>query len=201
MHKLHTFDARYLWNGIKSECMGSYPNDWTEEVALADGARLRLRALKPEDEPAWMEFVDRVSLEARRRRFEYLFKVATHEMAVRFCCVDYERELPCAAETLDGSRRIVGVARSVVAAGQQTAEFAILVADDFQRRGLGRLLAEKSAALCQRRGVRELTAETTADNQPMLRILRRMGFKLEFEPDCHRVVGRLALLGAARTDP
>ncbi len=64
-----------------------------EEVQLSDGTNVRLRPIRPEDEPAWRAMLGRCSKETLWSRFHMLFKEATHEMATRFCFLDYDREM------------------------------------------------------------------------------------------------------------
>jgi acetyltransferase len=157
-----------------------YPEEWVKEVRLADGSELLMRPIRPEDEPLWHELVASCSPETLRQRFRYLFKLPSHTTAARFCFLDYDREIAIVAETLaGGQRRLVGVGRLIADADHQTAEFAVLVADPWQGRGLGSLLMDYCLTICQRWGVREVTAETAPDNVRMLAMFQRRGFALD----------------------
>jgi acetyltransferase len=112
-------------------------------------------------------------------RFRYLFKETTHEMATRFCFVDYDRTMAIVAEReVGGDRQLIGVARLVADADHSKAEYAVLIADDWQRRGLGNLLTDFCFEICATWGIDRVYAETTTDNLTMQSILRRHNFSL-----------------------
>lgn len=171
-----------------------YPEEFTETVALADGTTVYLRAIKPEDEPAWKDLLRRSSNESIWKRFRYLFKDATHEMAARFCFVDYDRELPLGAEVMiEGRKQLVAVARVVSDSDGIEAEYGILVTDAFQHRGLGVLLTRKCVEICRRRGLREMMGETTPDNLAMIQVFRELGFTINGSSGDDAVIARLRL--------
>jgi acetyltransferase len=171
-----------------------YPEQYTQTVTLRDGTQIHLRAIKPEDEPAWKDLIRRSSTESLWKRFRYLFKEATHEMASRFCFVDYDRELALCAEVIrDGQPLLVAVARLVADPDHEEADYGVLVADEFQRRGLGRLLTEKCIEIGRSWGLAQIFGETTADNGSMLRIFRGLGFTFDKSDDPQIVLARLAL--------
>ena len=74
-----------------------YPEEYVTQRRLKDGAAVTLRPIKPEDEPLWHELLARCSTQSRWFRFNYLFKQTTHEMASRYCFIDYDRELAIVA--------------------------------------------------------------------------------------------------------
>lgn len=77
-------------------------------------------------------------------------------------------------------RRLIGVARYVrLHDDRDAAEVAIVVADDWQRRGLGSLLAEELAAVARRSGVRRFTATMASDNVPAHRLMHKLTAHLE----------------------
>ena len=120
-----------------------YPDEFVREATLKDGTRVLLRPIKPEDEPAWHALVAACSQESLFSRFGYLFRTTTHEMATRFCFLDYDRETAIVAELGDGdARQLVGVGRLIADVDHQAAEFAVLVTDAWQGRGLGTLLTQ-----------------------------------------------------------
>jgi acetyltransferase len=171
-----------------------YPEQYTETISLADGTNIRLRAIRPEDEPAWKDLLRRSSTESLWQRFRYVFKEATHEMASRFCFVDYDRELALCAEAISGDRPLlIAVARLVADPDHEQADYGVLVADDFQHRGLGRLLTKKCIDIGHRWGLRKITGETTADNLAMIRIFRELGFEMDYRPAVQAVLARLKL--------
>jgi acetyltransferase len=171
-----------------------YPEEYTETVGLPDGTEIRLRPIRPEDEPAWKDLLRRSSTESLWKRFRYLFKEATHEMASRFCFIDYDRELALCAEVVSEDKPLlIAVARLVADPDHQTADYGVLVADDFQHRGLGRLLTEKCMEVGRRWGLSQVTGETTTDNIAMIRIFRTLGFQLEFDTAAQAVLARLSL--------
>jgi acetyltransferase len=171
-----------------------YPEEYTETISLADGTEIHLRAIRPEDEPAWKDLLRRSSTESLWKRFRYLFKEATHEMASRFCFVDYDRELALCAEVVKEDKPLlIAVARLVADPDHEGADYGILVADDFQHRRLGRLLTEKCIEIGRRWGLAQVTGETTTDNIAMIRIFRTLGFQLEFHATAQAVLARLRL--------
>jgi acetyltransferase len=78
--------------------------------------------------------------------------------------------------THGGERRLVGVGRLVADAEHRNAEYAVLVADDWQGRGLGSQLTAYCLEICRTWGIDCVYAETTTDNERMQRILQRQRF-------------------------
>jgi acetyltransferase len=128
----------------------------------------------------WHQLLKICSQRSIWQRFRYLFKETTHEMATRFCFVDYDRTMAIVAETeIAGERQLVGVARLVADADHSNAEYAVLVADDWQGLGLGNLLTDFCFEICGTWGIDRVYAETTTDNLRMQNILRRHNFGLK----------------------
>lgn len=156
-----------------------YPDEYTTTIAASDGQPLTLRAIKPEDEPAWLAFLGRCSEQSLRYRFRYLFRQATHEMAVRFCYIDYDREVALVAETADAAgRQIIGVARLVAEPDREAAEYAVLVEDAWQGRGLGGALLDRCLEIARQWGLKRVFGEAARDNTPMMRLFRSRGFAM-----------------------
>jgi acetyltransferase len=157
-----------------------YPEEFTKRAKLKDGTPIVLRAIKPEDEPMWHDLVASCSPETLHLRFRYMFKATTHEMATRFCFLDYDREIAIVAEIEeDDQRKLIGVGRLVADADHREAEFAILVGDAWQGIGLGSILTDYCLEVCHRWGVQRVTAETAPENRRMLDLFRHRGFTLD----------------------
>ena len=114
-------------------------------------------------------------------RFQHVFK-RTHETAVRFCFTDYDRELAIVAEPEgQGSGHLVAVGRLVADPDRESAEYAVLVTEAWQGRGLGTVLTEYCLEVAKRWGVKQVTAFTTPTNARMARIFRNSGFEVNFD--------------------
>lgn len=155
-----------------------YPEEYIRSITLKDGARVLLRPIRPEDEPLWHDHLKRCSQRSIWQRFRYLFKESTHEMATRFCFVDYDRTLAIVAEVeMNGVPAIVAVGRLVADADHSSAEYAILLADDWQGRGLGTILTDYCLEICRSWGINRVRVETSTDNLAMQKIVRKQHFK------------------------
>ena len=166
-----------------------YPEEFTVEVDTESGLHATLRPIKPEDEPLWHEMLDACSLESIRGRFRGLVK-HTHEMAARFCFIDYDRELAIVAEVEEnGARQLAGVGRLVADPNHERAEYAVLVADPWQGRGLSDALTDRCLAIAGDWGVSTVYAETEPDNRRMITVLKHHGFEVERRPAEGVVVG------------
>ena len=83
---------------------------------------------------------------------------------------------------------IVAEARYALVQERGNAEFAVAVADDFQRRGLGRHLVKRLLATAWRRGVRRLFGEIKSDNCAMLALATQLGFRIRVSLNDQSVV-------------
>ena len=83
-----------------------------------------------------------------------------------------------ATTMLGGGETLLGVARYVRDHDNDDAEFAIVIADAWQGRGIGRRLLAKLIEAARRRGVKRLYGEILAINRPMLELARKLGFDL-----------------------
>jgi acetyltransferase len=154
-----------------------YPTRYVVPWRLTDGTEVMLRPIRPEDEPMEYELLTTVSEQTLRGRFLGNVTSITHEMLVRFTNIDYDREMAIVAELSDGkSKRLIGVARLTIEAGRESGEFAVLVHDEFQKRGLGLKLTDMMIGIAQEKGLSEVSGYVDSDNRRMLRVVAGLGF-------------------------
>jgi acetyltransferase len=159
-----------------------YPETMIRAAVLKDGTPVTLRPIRPEDEPMWHQMLDSCSPESIRSRFFSLIKEFTHEMATRYCWIDYDREMAIVAETGQGERkRLIGVGRLISDPDRRSAEYAVIVVDEYTGRGLGLLLTDFCMQIADDWGVQEVNAVTHANNRPMLATFRDYRFELDYE--------------------
>ena len=151
---------------------------------LNEGTPIRVRPIHPDDETSMVRFHRKLSNDTVRRRYFGLISLEDrieHERLVRICTTDAARDLVLVAEYRDerSESEILGVARLSRAALSDNGEFAIVVGDAWQGRGLGRILLEALTELGFREGVRRVVGTFLSDNWRMLALCRRFGFQLD----------------------
>jgi acetyltransferase len=157
-----------------------YPTRYVQNWLCRDGRSVLLRPIRPEDEPLEHELIAGLSPESSRFRFFYIIKDISHGMLSRFCNIDYDREIAIVAEdSSGGKRRNVGVGRLIIQPGTETGEFATLVADDFQKVGLGHKLTDMLIGIAQEKGLKSMYGIVLKDNTNMAGLAKSLGFKLE----------------------
>jgi acetyltransferase len=170
-----------------------YPADVGASWTLPDGLVVRVRPIRPEDAEMEQSFVRHLSANSRHFRFMNGLKELTREMLVRFTQIDYDRELALLALVArDGVETEIAVAR-YTRSDASSAHLALVVADEWQGRGIGRRLLETIIEAARARGVTRLEAELLADNLPIQALLAQLGFTF------HRDRDELDLLQAERT--
>jgi acetyltransferase len=164
--------------------MRPYPERLVKTATLFNGKQIILRPIKPEDEPLWLEMLGNCSKESIYHRFRYDFHFKSHEIATEFCYIDYDREMAIVAEVeQDGKRMLIGEGRLIADPDLEMAEYAVLVADSWQKKNLGFLLTEYCLQIARIVGVKRVAAETTTDNKGMLNLFKKLGFTLIFNED------------------
>ena len=158
-----------------------YPEEFVRQAELA-GQSFVFRPIRAEDEPHWHRFLVGCSPETLEARFRCQFK-PNHEIATRYCFPDYDREMAIVAELRGPEPTIVGVARLMADPDHDEAEFAVIVNDAWQHKGLGSKLTDVCLEIAAAWGVRRLTADTEPTNNRMLAIFRRHGFQLSHVDD------------------
>ena len=144
---------------------------------------MTLRPLRPEDRDIELAFVSGLSPETRSNRLLGGAKAITREYIESLVTVDYSRDMALAATTMLGGETLTGVARYVLDADNESAEFAIVVADSWQGRGIGTRLLRKLIDVARRRGLKRLYGDVLGMNRPMLDFVRKLGFTLERHED------------------
>jgi acetyltransferase len=153
-----------------------------ETWAAVDGTVVTIRPIRAEDLALEQEFVNGLSAHTGYQRLMSVRRPSLEEL-VRFTDIDYERELALIATTpVQGRARQIGAARYVNESSPGEAEFAIVLSDDWQGRGLGTRLLTSFALVAQRQGVRRLVGTTLSVNKAMLALGRKLGFKLATDP-------------------
>jgi acetyltransferase len=175
-----------------------YPQGLEERVALKDGREVRLRPIRPEDEPAHSEFVSRLSPEDARFRFFHYVRSMPHSELARLTQIDYDREMAFVAVEAGGeSPQTLGVVRTVADPDNESAELAIVVRSDMKRLGLGTKLLAKAVSWCRSRGTKGIAGDVLAGNESMLALAHRFQGWDFSEPDDEGLVRIRYRLGPA----
>ena len=156
-----------------------------------------LRPIRPEDAEIEQVFVRALSPESRYFRFMDTLRELTPGMLVRFTQIDYDREMAFVATVSErGAERELGVCRYVTNPDGGSCEFALVVTDEWQRRGLGGRMMALLIDVARARGLREMIGHVLAENRPMLALCEELGFESAASSEGPQV--RRLLLALAR---
>ncbi len=190
--RLVALDARVVIHGsdVKEEDLPTpairpYPMQYVQTIKIKDGSEITLRPIRPEDEPLMVKFHQGLSERSVRLRYFHPMKLGqrvAHERLIRVCHNDYDREMALVAERIDaktGEHEILGVGRLSKQPGQSDAEFAVLVSDQWQNRGLGTGLLQKLVKIGKDEKLTRISAGIMTENVEMQRICEKLGFALK----------------------
>ncbi len=170
-----------------------YPIRHEQMWPLRGGGMVQVRPVRPEDAQMLQRLVQELSPESRYFRFASAFKELPPSMLSRFTLIDYDREMALVAVLkeriaaddgeLRETERIVGVSRYITNPDQTSCEFSLLVADDFNGRGLGSRLMESIVEAAREKGLSEIEGFVLANNAGMLKLMRSLGFSVKRFPE------------------
>ncbi len=161
-----------------------YPRKFATEITLKNGLPAVIRPIRPEDEPMIVELFKSFSEQTIVLRFFQRFPHLSHEQLVRYCQIDYDRELAlvCVIEE-DGHEKIIGDVRLIKMADMEGAEMAIMVSDQWQGLGVGIALSQHCIKVAKEEGIKTITMDILTINTYMLSLSKRLGFKITHSYD------------------
>ncbi len=160
-----------------------YPATLARRKVLGDGTELTIRPIRPEDADMEQAFVRALSPEARYFRFMHSVEELTPEMLVRFTQIDYSREMAMVAVVdADDGRKQIGVARYVINPDGESCEFAVVVADEWQKKGIGSALMQGLMDSAQYHRLNSIEGAVLADNRDMLALMESLDFSVRPDP-------------------
>ncbi|MHC4612666.1 MAG: bifunctional acetate--CoA ligase family protein/GNAT family N-acetyltransferase [Planctomycetota bacterium] len=190
--RLIALDARVVLHGpemseqdLPTPAITPYPTRHVAQWTLKNGTAVTIRPIRPEDEPLLVKFHQALSERSVYLRYLHTVKLdqrIAHERLTRICFIDYDREMALVAQAqdlADGTPSIVGVGRLTKLRGANEAEFAVLIADQMQRQGLGTELLQRLVDIGREWKLDRITGEILAQNPGMQHVARQVGF------ECH----------------
>ena len=161
-----------------------YPSHLISTWVVPDGTVVTIRPIKPEDADLEVEFMASLSPETRYYRFMNTIRELPPAMVARLTQIDYDREMAfVASHEVDGREVEIGVCRYAVNPDGESCEFAVVVADDWQQRGLARKLMGVLIETARSRGLAYMNGVFLANNERMLKFVQKLGFVLRNDPE------------------
>lgn len=154
------------------------------DTTLRDGRAVHIRAMRPTDEAELVQAFSRMSEDARYMRF-MRFVREPNLTRVRKALASFPEAgigIVATVPAADGID-IAGSATYLVGNDPTACEFAINVASEFGGAGLASTLMTALIGAAKARGLNEMDGFVLAMNQPMLRLARRLGFRVESDPE------------------
>ena len=176
-----------------------YPVQYITAFKLKGGPRVKIRPIRPEDEPLMRAFHATLSEQSVRSRYFAQLNMdqrVAHERLTRICFNDYDREIALVVEhrpprTRD--REIIGVGRLGKLHGLDEGEFAILISDRWQRRGLGTELLKLLVQIGRKEKLSRVLGHILPDNIGMQRVSRKAGFDLRQDSGDGEMIAEILL--------
>jgi acetyltransferase len=187
---MSALDARVAVAAVEPKFKGSghprfavrpYPTEWERHLAIADGRRILVRPIRPEDESLYPEFLAKVSAEDLRLRFFAPLRTFSHPFIARLTQIDYARAMAFVAID-EEHQELLGVVRLHSDANYVSGEYAILLRSDLKGRGLGWKLMALMIEYARSEGLDRIEGRVLSENTTMLRMCAELGFHMERDP-------------------
>lgn len=170
-----------------------YPARHEQVWPLRGGGEYTVRPIHPGDSKILQTMVQGLSAQSRYYRFISSMAELPPSMLARFTLIDYDREMALVAiikeRTVDDegqfqeTERLVGVSRYVTNPDRSSCEFALVVADDFNGKGLGSRLMLSIMDVAREKGLSDIEGLVLSNNPGMLKLMRSLGFAIKPYPE------------------
>ncbi|MDX9700154.1 MAG: GNAT family N-acetyltransferase [Rhodocyclaceae bacterium] len=201
-HGVVAVDARVIADNVSPSAdrydhmaIHPYPSHLISKWVQPDGTQITIRPIKPEDADLEVEFVRKLSAETKYYRFMNTMRELPPAMVARLTQIDYDREMAFLATVEENGQEVeLGVCRYAVNPDGESCEFAVVVADDWQSRGLARKLMGVLIETARNRGLKYMNGVFLSSNERMLKFVQNLGFVLSNDPEDNTVkLGVLSL--------
>ncbi len=166
-----------------------YPARYEQIWPLRGGGEYTIRPIHPDDAQMLQDLVQNLSPESRYYRFVSSMTELPPSMLSRLTLIDYDREMALVAihrerkAGEDGeiveTERVVGVSRYITNPDKSSCEFSLVVADDFNGKGLGSRLMLSIMEEARDKGLAEIEGLVLANNPGMLKLMKGLGFQIK----------------------
>jgi acetyltransferase len=162
-----------------------YPSQYSYKWTMKDDTPVVIRPIRPEDEPLMVNFHHTLSERSVYMRYFHMLSLSRrieHDRLTRICFIDYDREMALVVEHTDpatSEKQILGVGRLSKVHELRGAEVAIVISDQFQRKGLGTELLNRLLQISRDEKLDYVAAEILRENPEMQRMVEKVGFTLE----------------------
>lgn len=158
---------------------GEYPELLETNKTTRTGLNITLRPVKISDETLIKDFFYALSDQSLYRRFISTRRDMPHERLQEFVIIDYTQEMVILATTgSEDKEEVVAISQYGIGQDVHSAEVAFAVRDKSQKQGIGTELLNYLIYLGKKNGLLAFSAEVLYENQPMLSIFEKAGFKI-----------------------
>ena len=203
---LLALDARVVLQGLETReedlpklAIRPYPLQYVQPWTLSDGTPVTLRPIRPEDEPLMVKLHETLSDQSVYFRWLHMIGLSqrvAHERLIDICFLDYDREMALVAEYTNPQtqqQEILGVGRLIKAHNANEAEFAVLITDQYQHKGLGTELLRRLIQVGRDEQLQRLTGDILAENLGMQKVCKQLGFHLQYSSEDQLIKAELEL--------
>jgi acetyltransferase len=161
-----------------------YPTQYVDQWRSRQGVDVTIRPIRPEDEPLIAKFHEMLSERSVYMRYLQAMSLSQrtgHERLSRLSFIDYARELALVAVRANPETHepeIMGIGRLSKQQGTNLAEYALLVADQFQHQGLGKELLQRLIKVASDEKITTMGGYVLSENHEMIRLVEKLGFRL-----------------------
>ncbi len=164
--------------------ISSYPNQYEMCIVTKGGEQCLVRPIRPEDAPLLVDCFNSLSPRSVYFRFFSPLKALPHSMLARFTQIDYDRGIALIAlQESESGERMLGVARVTSMYGGKRAEFAIVLRDQWQGKGIAAILLKRCLGIAKEQGIEEVWGIVLPENTQMLALGRKLGFTVKRTPN------------------
>jgi acetyltransferase len=142
-----------------------------------ENKKITIRPIRPEDAELEQTFIRELLPQSKYYRFMGNINELSQDMLIRFTQIDYDREMAMVASFMEGeNEKIIGITRYTINPDGKIAEFAIVVSDLWQNKGIGSQLLTSLIAIAKNKGLESIEGTVFSENIRMLGLVRRHGF-------------------------
>ncbi len=161
-----------------------YPAHLVSRWQLPDGTDMVIRPIRPEDAEIEQAFIRQLSERAKYFRFMQSITELSPQMLARFTQIDYDREMALIAVVdVDGQETEIGVTRYIINPDGKSCEFALVVADSWQRQGIAHRLMQQLIETARSHALEIMEGDVLANNREMLNLVAKLGFNIHSSED------------------